>query len=65
MLAVFFSSSHLVRGAGSLSRYGAPHDSSAGISSVGYFIALFILGFIVLKVYLALRKDKKNNSNRK
>lgn len=47
------------------SKYGRPYDSSAGISSVGYFIALFILGFIVLKVHLALRKDKKNNSGRK
>ncbi|MGB3949010.1 MAG: hypothetical protein WBM13_13580 [Bacteroidia bacterium] len=42
------------------SKYGSPYDSSAGISSVGYFIALFVLGYIVFRVYLAIKKDNEN-----
>jgi hypothetical protein len=40
------------------SKYGSPHDSSAGIPAIYFFVALLILGFIVLKVYLEIRKDK-------
>lgn len=47
------------------SKYGRPYDSSAGIPTIYFFVAIIILGFIVLKVYLAIRKDKNNNSSRK
>ena len=36
-----------------------PYDSSRGISSTYFWTALIILGYLGLRFYLSLKKDKK------
>ena len=39
--------------------FAQPHDSAAGMPLWAYLIAVGVLVFLVVKVWVALKKDKK------